>query len=64
MIPRPDDSPLRLALDLWSAKAMVWAATFGRDAELTREANLFSSIATGVSLSAIAVAETFARPAG
>jgi hypothetical protein len=31
----------RLSLDLWSAKVIVWLASVGRDATLTREAHLF-----------------------
>jgi hypothetical protein len=30
-----------LALDVASAKVMVWVASFGRDAELTRETHLY-----------------------
>jgi hypothetical protein len=36
-----DDSPWPLRLDLMSAKALVWVASVGRDAELTREAHIF-----------------------
>jgi hypothetical protein len=31
----------KLTLDLWSAKVIVWAASVGRDAVLTREAHLY-----------------------
>ena len=30
-----------LTLDLWSAKALVWLASIGRDAHLTREAHSY-----------------------
>lgn len=35
------DSLWRLSIDLWSAKALVWFASVGRDAVLTSEAQLF-----------------------
>jgi hypothetical protein len=35
------DSPWPLRLDLISAKALVWVASVGRDAELTRDAHVF-----------------------
>jgi hypothetical protein len=35
------DSPWPLRLDLISAKALVWVARVGRDAELTRDAHIF-----------------------
>src|SRR5207248_9306346 len=35
------DSPWPLRLDLISAKALVWVASVGRDAELTRDAHIF-----------------------
>jgi hypothetical protein len=31
----------RLAMDMLSARLLVWVASFGRDAELTAEAHLF-----------------------
>jgi hypothetical protein len=34
-----------LSVDLLSAKALVWIASVGRDAELTPEAHIYSSIA-------------------
>lgn len=36
-----EDSFWRLLLDLLSAKALVWAATVGRDGELTPEAHIY-----------------------
>jgi hypothetical protein len=30
-----------LSLDVWSARALVWVASVGRDAELTPEAHLY-----------------------
>ena len=38
---RPSESRLVLAADLLSAKVLVWIASVGRDAELTRDANLY-----------------------
>jgi hypothetical protein len=35
------DSPWPRRLDLISAKALVWMASVGRDAELTRDAHIF-----------------------
>jgi hypothetical protein len=35
------DSPWSLRLDLVSAKALVWIARVGRDADLTRDAHVF-----------------------
>jgi len=35
------DSALKLSLDLWSAKVIVWTATVGRDVELTPDAHRF-----------------------
>ena len=35
------DSALKLSLDLWSAKVIVWTAMVGRDAELTPDAHRF-----------------------
>jgi hypothetical protein len=35
------DSPWPLRLDLISAKALVWVASVGRDADLTRDAHIF-----------------------
>lgn len=35
------DSPWHLRLDLISGKALVWVASVGRDAELTRDAHIF-----------------------
>ena len=35
------DSRVRLTTDLLSAKVLVWLASVGRDAELTRDAHLF-----------------------
>jgi hypothetical protein len=37
----PADSPWPLRLDLISAKALVWVASVGRDAELTQDAHIF-----------------------
>ena len=37
----PADSLWPLRLDLISAKALVWVASVGRDAELTRDAHIF-----------------------
>lgn len=37
----PLDSRVRLTADLLSAKVLVWLASVGRDAELTRDAHLF-----------------------
>jgi hypothetical protein len=37
----PHDSRLGLTADLLSAKVLVWIASVGRDAELTREAHLY-----------------------
>jgi hypothetical protein len=36
-----DDAIWTLAIDVLSARAIVWAASVGREAELTREAHLF-----------------------
>ena len=36
-----NDSLWKLSLDLWSAKAIVWAASVGRDASLTPDAHLY-----------------------
>ena len=36
-----DDAIWTLAVDVLSARALVWAASVGRDAELSREAHLF-----------------------
>jgi hypothetical protein len=41
MFDAPDDSWLRLTMDLASARMLVWVASVGRDAELTRDAHLF-----------------------
>ena len=35
------DAVWKLTADLWSAKVIVWAASVGRDAVLTREAHLY-----------------------
>lgn len=35
------ESSVRLSLDVWSAKLLVWTASFGRDVDLTPEAHLF-----------------------
>jgi hypothetical protein len=37
----PPESHLALTADVMSAKILVWVATVGRDAELTRDAHLF-----------------------
>ena len=37
----PPDSRLGLTVDLLSAKLLVWVATVGRDADLTRDAHLY-----------------------
>jgi hypothetical protein len=36
------DSLWKLSCDPWSASAIVWVASVGRDASLTREAHLYS----------------------
>lgn len=35
------DAVWKLTLDLWSAQVIVWAASVGRDAVLTREAHFY-----------------------
>jgi hypothetical protein len=35
------DSPWALSIDLLSAKALVWIASVGKDADLTREAHIY-----------------------
>jgi len=35
------DSRVALAVDVWSAKLLVWIASVGRDVELTRDAHLY-----------------------
>jgi hypothetical protein len=42
---QPFDTLSSLSVDLLSAKALVWIASVGRDAELTPEAHIYSSIA-------------------
>jgi hypothetical protein len=37
----PADSRVGLVVDVLSAKVLVWIASVGRDAELTRDANLY-----------------------
>jgi hypothetical protein len=38
---KTDDSLWSLSIDLFSAKALVWVASVGRDAELTPEAHIY-----------------------
>lgn len=38
---RQSDSYWSIALDLWSAKVLVWVASVGRDAELTPAAHIY-----------------------